>query len=51
MQLLPDVRPNSAPDRQADLASAKQLVAEIEEEEQDRAERRAEISTTLTSGA
>jgi hypothetical protein len=36
MQLLPDVRPNSAPDRQADLAAAKALVAEIEEGERRR---------------
>jgi hypothetical protein len=27
MQLLPDVRPNSSPDRQRDLAAWKQLVA------------------------
>jgi hypothetical protein len=33
MQLLPDVRPNSAPDRVRDLAAAKALVAEIEDEE------------------
>jgi hypothetical protein len=36
MQLLPDVRPNSAPDRQADLAAAKALVAQIEDEERRR---------------
>lgn len=36
MSLLPDVRPNSAPDRQADLAAAKALVAEIEAEEERR---------------
>jgi hypothetical protein len=36
MQLLPDVRPNSAPDRQADLAAAKALVAQIEGEERAR---------------
>jgi hypothetical protein len=36
MQLLPDVRPNSAPDRVRDLAAAKALVAQIEEEEQER---------------
>jgi hypothetical protein len=39
MQLLPDVRPSSAPDRIADLETAKQLVARIEEEEQDRRRR------------
>jgi hypothetical protein len=33
MQLLSDVRPNSAPDRVQDLAAAKALVAEIKEEE------------------
>jgi hypothetical protein len=32
MQLLPDVRPNSSPDRQHDLAVAKGLVGEIERE-------------------
>jgi hypothetical protein len=37
MQLLPDVRPKSSPDRQADLAAATALVAEIEEEERRRA--------------
>jgi hypothetical protein len=36
MQLLPDVRPNSSPDRQHDLAAWKQLVAQIEEEERRR---------------
>jgi hypothetical protein len=30
MQLLPGVRPKSSPDRQADLAAAKALVAQIE---------------------
>jgi hypothetical protein len=39
MQLLPDVRPNSSPDRQHDLAVAKALVARIEDEERERAER------------
>jgi hypothetical protein len=33
MQLLPDVRPNSSPDRQADLAAWKQLVQQLEREE------------------
>jgi hypothetical protein len=33
MQLLPDVRPKSSPDRQADLAAAKALVAEIKDGE------------------
>jgi hypothetical protein len=33
MQLLPDVRPNSSPDRQRDLAAWKALVAEIDAEE------------------
>jgi hypothetical protein len=37
--LLPDVRPNSATDRQADLAAAKALVAEIAEEERSGTER------------
>jgi hypothetical protein len=36
MQLLPDVRPKSSPDRQADLAAAMALVAQIEEEERRR---------------
>jgi hypothetical protein len=36
VQLLPDVRPKSSPDRQADLAAAKALVARIEEEERER---------------
>jgi hypothetical protein len=36
MQLLPDVRPNSSPDRQADLAAWKRLVARIEDEERER---------------
>jgi hypothetical protein len=36
MQLVPDVRPSSAPDRQADLAATKALVAEIEDEERRR---------------
>jgi hypothetical protein len=36
MQLLPNVGPNSAPDRQADLAAAMALVAGIEEEERKR---------------
>jgi hypothetical protein len=39
MQLLPDVRPKSSPDRQADLAAAQALVAEIENAERGRAER------------
>jgi hypothetical protein len=39
MQLLPDVRPNSSPDRQRDLGAWKQLVAEIEGEERERAEK------------
>jgi hypothetical protein len=33
MQMLPDVRPKSSPDRQHDLKAAVALVAEIEEEE------------------
>jgi hypothetical protein len=33
MTLLPDVRPNTAPDRQADLDAARRLVAQIEAEE------------------
>jgi hypothetical protein len=36
MQLLPDARPRSSPDRIADLEAAKQLVAQIEEEERRR---------------
>jgi hypothetical protein len=32
MQLLPDVRPKTSPDRQADLAAAKQLVEQLEAE-------------------
>src|SRR6516225_2114284 len=36
MQLLPDVRPNSSPDRTRDLAAAKALVAGIKEEERRR---------------
>jgi hypothetical protein len=36
MQLLPDVRPNTAPDRQADLDAARRLVAQIEAEERRR---------------
>ena len=36
MQLLPDVRPNSSPDRQRDLEAAKALVAEIERERSSR---------------
>jgi hypothetical protein len=36
MQLLPDIRPKSSPDRQADFAAARALVAQIEEEERRR---------------
>jgi hypothetical protein len=36
LQLLPDVRPKSSPDRNADLTAAKALVAEIQEEERRR---------------
>jgi hypothetical protein len=36
MQLLPDVRPKTSPDRQADLAAAKQLVEQLEAEERRR---------------
>jgi hypothetical protein len=36
MQLLPDVRPKSSPDRQADLAAAKALVTEVEHEKRRR---------------
>lgn len=36
MTLLPDVRPNTSPDRQADLAAAKALVAQLEGEERRR---------------
>jgi hypothetical protein len=32
----PDVQPNPSPDRQADLAAAKALVAQIQEEGQQR---------------
>jgi hypothetical protein len=39
MQLFPDVRPNSSPDRQHDLAAAKALVALIEDEERQRRRR------------
>jgi hypothetical protein len=39
MQLLPDVRPKSSPDHVADLEAAKQLVAQIEEEERERRRR------------
>jgi hypothetical protein len=40
--LLPDIRPNSAPDRQADLAAAKALVEQIEAEEQEECRRKEE---------
>jgi hypothetical protein len=48
MQLLPDVRPSSSPDRQADLAAAKALVAEIEEEERRRGRRATKTSASAT---
>jgi hypothetical protein len=36
MQLMPDIRPNSSPDRQRDLAAWKHLVQQLEEEERRR---------------
>jgi hypothetical protein len=35
-QLLPEVRPNSSPDRQADLEAATAMVAQLEDEERRR---------------